>query len=165
MKYSPILGLVIAVATVTGAEASDRDKLVGSWDLVSLENRGANGQTFHPLGDDPIGRFTYTPDGKMHAQLMRGDRKPFKTADLYSGTAEEKTAAYDSYIAYYGSYTVDEAAHTLTNHVVGSLFPNWVGGDQMRFYAVKGDELVLSTKPFHAQGTEVTAHVVWHRAP
>ena len=166
MKFPTITALFVALLAPTciqAAPSTDRENLIGSWDLVSLENHGANGKTFYPFGEHPIGRITYTADGKMMAQIMRAERKPFATGDLYSGTADEKAAAYDSYVAYYGDFSVDPALHTVTHTVTGSLFPNWTGGQQMRFYELKGDELVLTTKPFHAQGTEVTAHVVWHR--
>ena len=158
-----LLAAFTAPAYLHAAEPGDREQLIGSWDLVSLENHGTNGKTFYPFGEHPIGRITYTEDGKMMAQIMRAERKPFVTHDLYSGTADEKAAAYDSYVAYYGDFAVDPALHAVTHTVTGSLFPNWTGGQQTRFYALKGDELVLTTKPFHAQGTEVTAHVVWHR--
>lgn len=143
--------------------AADTAALVGSWELVSLENRGADGSVHHPFGKAPVGRITYTADGRMMAQIMRDERQPFATSELYSGTQAEKAAAYDSYVAYYGTYAVDAATHTVTHKVTASLFPNWVGGDQQRFYALDGDALILSTKPFPAQGTEVTAHVVWRR--
>ena len=79
------------------------------------------------------------------------------------GTPEEKAAAYASYIAYYGPFDVDPAAGTVTHHVIASLLPNWVGGDQVRSYRFEGDTLILSSKPFPAFDTEVTPHVVWRR--
>lgn len=140
--------------------------LIGSWDLVSLENRGADGSIRKPFGDHPVGRITYTPDGFMSAQIMHESRPAFATAELYGGSPAEKATAYDGYIAYYGTFAVDPVQHTLTHHVTGSLFPNWVGGDQVRFYTLETpDTLVLTTRPFQAQGTEVTAHVVWRRNP
>ena len=157
------LAFALSAGVISATELSDREQLIGSWDLVSLENRATTGEIFQPLGEHPVGRFTYTADGKMSAQLMRGDRVVFKTTELYSGTAAEKATAYDSYVAYYGSFEVDPALHKLTHHVAASLFPNWTGGEQIRFYELHGDELILSTKPFQARGKEVTAHVVWRR--
>ena len=147
----------------TAALGAEEALLVGSWDLVSLENRGVDGSVHRPFGEHPVGRITYTADGLMSAQIMHEQRTPFKVAELYSGTAAEKVAAYDSFIAYYGTFAVDPASHTVTHHVTASLFPNWVGGDQTRFFMLEGSDLILSTKPFPAHGTEVTAHVVWRR--
>jgi len=156
--------LLVLLLCLSHAYANDaRAPFIGSWDLVSLENRGADGSVHQPFGAHPVGRITYTADGQMSAQIMHETRKPFAKADLYGGTPEEKAAAYASYIAYYGPFDVDAAAGTVIHHVIASLLPNWVGGDQLRFYRFEGDTLVLSAKPFPAFGTEVTPHVVWRR--
>jgi Lipocalin-like domain len=158
------VALLITASLIANADTTtDAAQFIGSWDLVSLENRGADGSVHHPFGEHPVGRLTYTADGLMSAQIMHGERTRFKTAELYSGTPEEKVGAYDSYIAYYGSFAIDPAAHTLTHHVTASLFPNWLGGDQVRFYELVGDTLTLTSESFSAHGTQVTPHVVWQR--
>ncbi len=160
-----LLALLIVVPTTQAADnASTAAALVGSWELVSLENHGADGSVHQPFGKAPVGRITYTADGRMMAQIMRDERIAFATSALYTGTEAEKAAAYDSYIAYYGTYAVDAATMTVTHKVTASLFPNWVGGDQQRFYVLDGDQLTLSSKPFPAHGTVVTPKVIWHRA-
>ncbi len=164
-----LFALLAVAAGALGAHAADNtgDKaaaLVGSWELVSLENHGEDGSVHQPFGKAPVGRITYTADGRMMAQIMGDERTVFGTDVLYTGTEAEKAAAYDSYIAYYGSYTVDVATHTVTHKVTASLFPNWVGGNQQRFFALDGDTLTLSSKPFPAYGTVVKPKVIWHRA-
>ncbi|MGH8595984.1 MAG: lipocalin-like domain-containing protein, partial [Gammaproteobacteria bacterium] len=72
---------LLLLPNVTAAD--DTAKLLGSWDLVSLENRGADGSVHHPFGTNPVGRITYTADGLMSAQIMHGSRQPFATATLY----------------------------------------------------------------------------------
>lgn len=154
-------------ALVCGAQAddsADRAALIGNWDLVSLENHAADGKVSKPFGDAPIGRLSYSADGHMSAQIMRASRANFFGNQLYGGTDAEKLSAYDSFIAYYGSFEVNSATHVVIHHVIGSLFPNWSGRDQRRRYAIKGEQLMLSTRPFIAQGKEVTAHVLWRRA-
>jgi Lipocalin-like domain len=156
--------LLLALSSPVFAAESDASQtmpLLGSWDLVSLENRGEDGSVHRPFGEHPVGRLTYTADGLMSAQIMHGERAKFKTAALYGGTPEEKVAAYDGYIAYYGSFVIDTATRMLTHHVTASLFPNWLGGDQVRFYELNGDTLTLTSKSFAAHGTQVTPHVVW----
>lgn len=155
----------LALADAPTDDAAVAATLVGSWDLVSLENRGEDGSVHRPFGEAPVGRITYTADGRMTAQIMRDKREPFATNQLYSGTTEEKAAAFDSYIAYYGTYVVDAAQRTVTHTVEASLFPNWVGGRQQRFYKLEGEQLILSSAPFPAHGTVVTPRVIWRRAP
>ena len=166
MFYRRCLACLVALVAFTAVAADDAADaaLIGSWDLVKLENHASDGQVSKQFGDAPIGRITCTADGHMSAQILRAGRPPFADHDLYGGTPAEKRAAYDSFIAYYGSFEVDSANHVVTHHVVGSLFPNWVGGDQQRYYAISGDELTLSTKPFTVAGKETTARVLWKRA-
>ncbi len=50
------------------------------------------------------------------------------------------------YLAYAGSYTLD--GMTVTHHVEMSLFPNWIGTDQVRAIAIlENGDLELSTPP------------------
>jgi hypothetical protein len=49
---------------------------------------------------------------------------------------------------------VDERRKTLTTQVEGSMFPNWVGGQQVRYYELSDKQLILKTTPI-AFGEEV----------
>jgi hypothetical protein len=99
----------------------------------------------------------------MSAQLMNPDRRPFAAGDLTRGTDEEVRAALAGYIAYYGRYTVDAADGTVTHHVDGALFPNWVGGDQVRRFIVDGGRLTIMTPPIRMAGEASTTVLVWKR--
>ncbi len=68
------------------------------------------------------------------------------------------------YVAYYGTYEVDEAAGKLTHHVHRSLFPNWVGDDQTRLYSFADGKLILTTLPFVGKRNQITLTLVWKRA-
>ena len=54
-------------------------------------------------------------------------------------------AAYDGYVAYFGTYRVDEANSVVTHVVEGSLKPSYTGKDQPRPFKFKldGDVLVI----------------------
>ena len=47
------------------------------------------------------------------------------------------------YDSYFGRYTVDEKAGTVTHHVEGSLFPEDLGQDWVRPFTLEGDRLTL----------------------
>ena len=50
-----------------------------------------------------------------------------------------------TFFAYYGTYSVDPAARTVTHHVQGSLRPSWVGTDQLRsFELLDNDRMALT---------------------
>src|SRR5829696_9614579 len=101
-----------------------QNQLLGTWRLLSWENRGAEGDVTHPFGPDAVGYLTYTADGYMFVVLMRAERAVFSAGDLLTGSHRERAAAAASYISYAGTYEL--RASTVVHHVRASLFPNWV---------------------------------------
>jgi hypothetical protein len=99
----------------------------------------------------------------MAAQIMRPGRPPFASGDRQRGTDAEVRAAHDGYLAYWGTWDVDPARGTVTHHVRGSLFPNWVGQDQVRAFTLDGDRLTLRTPPLRQGGREVVGVLAWER--
>ena len=135
--------------------------LVGTWRLVSWENRSVDGQISHPLGEDAVGYIMYSPDGYVFVAIMRPDRPAFAVADLLGGSPEERAQAAGSYVSYCGKY--EFRGDTVIHQVELSLFPNWVGVEQERLVEVRGDRLILSTRPILFGGMRRTAHLVWER--
>jgi len=121
--------------------------LVGTWRLVSYEARAASGELRHPLGPHVVGQLFYDVRGNMSAHLMRVDHSPFASDDSGSGTDVEVRAAFEGHVSYFGTYTIDTSACTVTHHVGGASYPNWMGHDQVRYYRIDGSHLVLSTPP------------------
>lgn len=112
-----------------------------------------------------MGMILYTPDGYMSAQLMRPERRSFASGDWFDGTAEEYQEEASTYIAYSGSFQVDEQKQTLTHSMFVSLFPNWVGQTQPRDVKIDGDILYLSTEsPIKSGGKMVMSYLQWRRA-
>lgn len=66
-------------------------------------------------------------------------------------------------IAYFGRYEVNEAAETVTHHVTGCTFPNWIGSEQTRHFAFTDQRLTLSTPPILAGGATLRGILVWER--
>jgi hypothetical protein len=58
---------------------------------------------------------------------------------------------------------VNDADGYLTHNVDVSLFPNWRGVPQRRFFALSEDTLTLTALPTPFGGREVTAVLVWER--
>src|SRR5262249_38236556 len=110
-------------------------RLIGTWTLVSYEAIEPDGSRSLPFGH-AVGRLSYDVHGNMSGQVMRPHRAP---VELAIGAAQQVRAAYIGYIAYFGTYEVDEQAGTVVHHVLGALNPAWVGGDQVRRMAFDGD--------------------------
>jgi hypothetical protein len=99
------------------------DPLVGTWRLISWENRTADGRISYPVGTDPLGYIVYSEDGYVFVAIMRPNRRKFSAGDLLRGTPEEKVHAAETYVSYCGKY--DVRGETVVHHVELSLFPNW----------------------------------------
>ena len=135
--------------------------VVGTWRLKRWETRAADGRISYPLGPDAVGYLSYTPGGHMAVSLMRAERATFAGDDLLGGTPEERAAAAAGYVSYCGRYELRDGA--VVHHVELSLFPNWVGVDQVRFGRVEGDELTITTGALRIGGESVSC-LVWERA-
>lgn len=138
-------------------------QLAGVWRLVSSEFRTSGGEVIYPLGEDALGQAIFTETGFMSGQLMRQGRPQFASGNQASGTAQEMEAALQGYVAYYGTCEVDVEKQTLTTHVDGSMYPNWVGGFQTRFYQLDDKQLTLTTPPITIGDEEITGVLVWER--
>jgi lipocalin-like protein len=135
--------------------------LVGTWRLISWENRDLDGTISYPLGKDAVGYIMYNQDGYMFVAIMRSDHVRFAAGDLLSWSLEEKAQAADTYVSYCGRY--EFRGDTVIHHVELSLFPNWVGVEQERLVEIKEDQLTVSTRPILFGGAQRTAHLIWER--
>jgi hypothetical protein len=143
MKKACVLMLLLASVSFVSADAQQDDvakKLVGAWRLVSVEGTDA---TFHFAYDHPTGVIIYDRSGWMSVQIdAKGARKPFVNGPA-GGTSEEKVAAFDNYISYYGRYTLDLKAQTVTHHLSDASQPNWRGVNNVRWFEFQGNDRLL----------------------
>ncbi len=79
------------------------------------------------------------------------------------GSARNNTRALGGYDAYFGTYTVDDAAYTVTQRLLGSLSQENVGLVLTREMHVRGDELVIQLQTSAPDGTAVTRTLTWQR--
>ncbi len=64
--------------------------LIGTWRLVSWENRSVDGQISYPLGEDAVGYIMYNQNGYMFVAIARPNRAKFAAGDLLGGSTEER---------------------------------------------------------------------------
>jgi hypothetical protein len=128
------------------AKPDVRERLLGAWRLVSSDWRDEMGKVDSPLGDDAVGQLIYDGSGSVSAQLMRLNQPRFVDDDWRRADTAERAAAWLGYFCYFGTYTVDDAAGTVTHHVEGSSFPNLVGTDQLRHFTLAESHLSLTAQ-------------------
>ena len=110
------------------------------------------------------GFLIYTDDGYVSAQLMRRDRPPYNHPWGAGGMTEQSAAAARGYLAYSGPFDVDEDNGTLRHHLTVSLYPNWVGGDQVRHGDLRdGCRLVLVADVAGEFGSGASVTLTWRR--
>jgi len=122
------------------AAGDDTKRFIGTWRIVS---------------DNSIGLMIYDAFGNMAAQVM-----PLRTRPKYAGTEptpDEAKSAITGYLAYFGTYTVDEREHTITHHRKGSINPGQIGEDAVRRYQFASDDRLILLP------VESAARIIWER--
>jgi hypothetical protein len=142
-----------------------KSQFVGTWHLISYSAVTPDGVTTHPFGLYAQGRLIYEANGRMAVQIARPGQSPFASGDPRVPTDAEARAAYDRYLAYYGTYTVDPGREIVVHHVEVSLTPDWAGGDQVRHFQLEGKRLTLTTPPTLSGGAERVTTLAWEKLP
>jgi len=144
------IGLIGGLTANAYARSSVRNHFIGVWKLISCERKFPDGRVEHPYGEKPVGRITYDKAGRMSAQLMDPGRRSSGPSGVNliaaNASQEEIREALGGFIAYFGTFDVDEAAKTVIHHVQACLVPSWVGTDLKRTYQFAGNRLTLTAR-------------------
>ena len=132
-----IVFVFVACIIARASFAGDRDKIVGTWKLVSYEVEvQASGQKSPAMGEEPTGYVTFTPEGRVFFVLTGEARKAAKTD-------QERAELLNTVIAYSGTYTVEGDKWTTDVDVAWN--PEWVGTKQVRDFKLDGERLMVLT--------------------
>jgi hypothetical protein len=148
----------LAIISTRADDDELRQKIVGSWKLVSVvyENQETKART-PVLGEHPKGRQIATADGLWLA-LVTAEGRPVPK------TEEERAQALRTMIAYTGRYRI-EGGKVMTK-VEAAWNEAWVGGEQTRFVRFEGDRLFIESPPMphpNRNNEVVRVIVVWER--
>ena len=145
MKRLPSLGalsLLVVVSTLTlsgsqnhGADAPIRDRFIGAWRLAWLEEPGADGKVHRA---DCTGLLAYTRDGHMSVQVMYWNPQ----ATTQGGPVQYAQGGYE---ASFGTYEINDRAHTFNYHVEGAQVRPLIGKDLTRVYELSGKQLIVKS--------------------
>ena len=131
------------------ADDANYQQFIGDWELVSyLQFPEAGGE--HNM--NYVGYLSYDAQGNM-----AGFGMPQDLPERAAQSNERIMAGF----AYWGTVSVNQAEKIVTHHVQGSpMVPQWVGGDNVRYFEFVDDLLKLSLK--NSAG-RVTGTLTWKR--
>ena len=138
-----------------------KEQVVGTWTMVSNAGIHPDGSKYEPLGPNPRGVFMLDANGHFAITLLGEGRRKFASNNRLEGTPDENKSVVQGAIAYFGTYTVNEADHTLNFHIERCTFPNWDGTGQKRSVTITGDEMKYTNTAASGGGK---AELVWKRA-
>lgn len=141
-----VMALLLAVSTLSSSSLSRsqdrdadrgvRDRFVGAWRLVWLEEPDADGKVHRA---DCTGMFVFTREGRASVQVMYGSPR----AGTPSGPVQYVQGGYE---ASFGRYEVDEATRTFTYHVEGALVRSLVGKELVRSFEMSDRQLIVRSR-------------------
>lgn len=164
-RLIPLLFVALFAPLAARAQASlVKDGIVGAWLLVSVVSQSDNGTRGEPFGPNPKGIMVFTRDGQFSLFQSSADIPRLAANDRAKATAEEAMAVVRNSIAYFGTYTIDEAARELSVNLDASTYANLLGGAAQRriITTLTTTELAFSN-PRTPNG--MTLHTMWRRAP
>lgn len=136
MKSLHILLSVLIFSLLASCAAEKKNELEGVWELVSGKYTSPD-TTFEYSDWEAIKVIT-------KSYFATVDQKPNRPKFSEGGTDSELLAAYKTFIANGGKYTLE--GDTYTEHLKFFSNPNLVNTSASFKYQVKGDQLILSGK-------------------
>jgi hypothetical protein len=141
-----VVSLLIAMTTTTLSGGQDRDvnegmqgRFVGAWRLAWLEEESADGKIHRA---ECSGLLVYTRDGHMSVQVMYRNPQPNSQAATNAAPVQYAQGGYE---ASFGTYEIDERAHSFSYHVEGALVRTLIGKDLTRVYDFSGKQLIVKS--------------------
>ena len=153
-------------ASVAAQTSSDRAKLVGTYEIVGMESKDAQGKWSGTPNFNSNGYIMYFDTGHMAVHVMPKVRTRFAANPP---TGAEAQAALRGYTAYFGSFTVhdNEPNKYVVHHRFGQINPG-AEPDAKRFYEFVttpngSQRLILTVPPADGSKDKATSRVIWQR--
>jgi hypothetical protein len=148
-----ILLSIVDISFAQKAESEEKtapgklsEKIIGTWKLISIEDRLPEGKVIYPMGRNPLGYLMYDSTGHMSQQLMNPDRPKVAVQGERIDVINE--VIFFGFDAYSGTYSIDEEKGTIHYRIECSIYPTVVGTELKRKIEISGDQLILTPAPF-----------------
>jgi hypothetical protein len=171
------LVLLIAALPASGSRSPShprRAELLGAWRLVRIDYWGPKGPAPDPFYQpDSDGLLIYDASGWMSVAIGARHREPVDVPEsrldpAAPGAVQARAAAFDSYYAYFGSWSYDRSRSVVTHHVESSLISSENGLDYSQELSIEGGRLIFINRR-RAGGQsgsgEVVRRKIWEHLP
>lgn len=115
-------------------------RVEGIWRLVEYHDWNTDGTEIESLGNQAPGTFVYSPEGNLSLHIMTQFDRPLVNSETSNAELGE---IYRPYIGYFGTYSVDYEAMTITHNIEGAKLPNRIGRAATRTFYFDNGDLVL----------------------
>ena len=140
-NIAAVLLAVFSGLSCVAVRASD-NPLLGTWRLKSFVREVAGtGERYNQLGEHPDGYISYGADGRVVVFFVSGEQ-PRPRAEP---TDDERVKLHKMMLAYGGTYTLSPGK--VVHHIDIEWDGRRLGTDQVRFFTIDGDKLVIKTEP------------------
>jgi hypothetical protein len=141
-KPFAVVSFTLIMLCLSTFARADANPLLGTWQLKSFVREVAGtGERYNQLGEHPNGYISYSPDGRMVVLFVSGDQLRPRNEP----SDDERIKLHKSMLAYGGTYTVSPGK--VVHHIDIEWDGRRLGTDQVRFYTIEGDTLLLKTEP------------------
>jgi hypothetical protein len=151
-----VLAIFALPAPSQAQQEMTKDKLVGTWRLVSFKSTMGN-QVSYPLGEHPGGFVAYTAS-RAWVLIMNLDRKVPAAAALSDA---EAISEMETHVAYTGTYDADPTQTPdeikIIIHVDSSSRQAIVATDRTLFDRVEGNKLTVKSPDVVVPATGLTS--------
>jgi hypothetical protein len=132
--------------------------------ITRITSQGAESDPFY--GDHCSGLLIYDRAGWMSVQIVGNTRPPLSPPEArdsgMSKDARRKSAAFDAYYAYFGTWGYDAARGTVTHTIVASLYPAEQGLAYTQEVRLRGAQMIFTVRHRSARG-ETREVKIWER--
>ncbi len=128
------------------------ETIVGCWQMVeawNVNDPSKPDDKTYPWGQPPLGYWVYDPAGNVSVQISINPPLPNVNVDapswwtLASVVTQSMIDSFNNYMAYFGTYTVDNASGTVTHNVVTDVLRQYTATAQPRPFKIVGGELLI----------------------
>ena len=144
MRFIVLATLVAGACAKEKTARVESSPLVGTWRASAYIVKRSDEAPRYPFGDAPKAYLVYDNTGHVFFQAVADARVLEDARGRWRGAdSAALTALLQSGLAYFGTYTANAGAGTVTHHIEGELPPNLGTTEIATPYRVAGDTLVL----------------------